>query len=143
MCHLRTIVLENALPQIHVVGENRLESTAQLAVRPFCEDDCKRIDETDFVNVQAIVARALVQALAYPYMQPALVQLLSQGSSSPSLYMIPAGRFVPYHTACTFAEVVRQVKPADSNSVCIGYRVAESNDADTAQTKNVICPGLH
>ena len=44
-----------------VVGENSLDSTAVLALAPK-----SKIVAPDFVNTQALSARVLVQALAYP-----------------------------------------------------------------------------
>ena len=51
------------LDAIHVVGENKLESSTKLALRPVAgEADNSLVDATDFVNVQAIIARACCQA---------------------------------------------------------------------------------
>lgn len=141
MCILRTIIDSRRLKRIHVVGENKLELSAQVAIRP--RDDHIGVDETDFVNVQAIIARALCQALAYPFMQPAVLQLLSTAQGSPSVYMSSAGVFVPYGREVTFAQVISLVKRAHPDNVCIGYRVAEtSTDSDVPIVKNVLCPGL-
>merc|ERR1712216_389575 len=47
--------------KLHIVGENNLDSTTLLAL---ASSDMKR--RPDFVNTQAIYARVMVQALAYP-----------------------------------------------------------------------------
>ena len=49
--------------KIHIVSENQEDETALLAVTP---QGAKSYDHPDFINTQAINARALVMALAYP-----------------------------------------------------------------------------
>ena len=79
-------------PPLHVVGENSLDATAVLALGP----TSKRCMVPDFVNTQAIYARALAQALAYPVMAPAISQLFMVEKDSPQLVLHPAGtEFLP------------------------------------------------
>jgi hypothetical protein len=134
MCTLRTICEDNKLPPVHVVGENRLESSAQLALRP---KKAETIDETDFVNVQAIIARATCQAMAFPFMQPAVVQLFSTDESSPSIHLSLASLFVPLHVPISFAELIDEVKKVCENAICIGYRQSIGQHIHTT-----LCPKL-
>merc|ERR1739845_134047 len=109
--------------------------SSQLALRP--RSDSTLIDETDFVNVQAIIARASCQALAYPFLQPALVQLFSSSDGSPGLYLCPAGMFLPFGEDISFADVIRQVKKGHKDDICIGYRALVGTKLQT-----VFCPKL-
>ena len=63
---------------LHVIGENALDASAALALTP-----ASRRNVPDFVNTQAINARALTQALAYPLMQAAIAQLFYNVPGSP------------------------------------------------------------
>ena len=47
---------------MHVVGENAVDQTSQLALGPHVT----KLSDADFVNTQAIIARTLVLNLAYP-----------------------------------------------------------------------------
>jgi len=124
MCILRTIVVQRGLKMIHVVGENKLESTSRLALRPLHASSATgKVDDSDFVNAQAISARALCQALAYPDMQPALLQLLCASPGSPSVHLCSAGMFLPYGVEICFADVIRRVKKGNPDDICIGHRV--------------------
>jgi len=62
---------------MHVIAENQQDQTSGLAVCPPTNDGASH--EPDFINTQAIIARSLVQNLAYPQMQAALSELLSHG----------------------------------------------------------------
>jgi hypothetical protein len=123
MCIMRTITDQNDLPPIHVIGENKLESTAALAIRPKC---AKRVvDETDFVNVQAIIARAMCQGLAYPFLQPPIDQLFSTEKKSPSIYLSPVEMFLPLGATVTFAAITAQVKRGGNQDMRRGDTVEE------------------
>lgn len=100
--------------QFHVVGENCLDSTAGLALQPIGSRCTK-----DFVNTQAIVARSLVLALAYPMLQPAVAQLCQVGPGLPDILVSEAGKQVIPLGEASFAQVTRTV--AAKNSVCVGY----------------------
>jgi len=100
--------------KFHVVGENCLDSTADLALQPI-GDRCSK----DFVNTQAINARALVLALAYPVIQPAVGQLCTVGPGLPDILVSEAGRQLIPFGEFSFADVAQAV--AEKNSVCVGY----------------------
>jgi len=73
--------------KLHIVSENQLDQTADVAVTPG-----GAFIEPDFVNTQAFTARCLVAALAYPRLQPALVELFADEDSSdgsPQFDLIP------------------------------------------------------
>lgn len=60
---------------MHVIGENSLDQTSKLALGP----RTTATSESDFVNVQAIIARSLVMNVAYPQMWDAVSELLGHG----------------------------------------------------------------
>lgn len=60
---------------MHIVGENSLDQTSKLALGP----RTTATSESDFVNVQAIIARSLVMNVAYPQMWDAVSELLGLG----------------------------------------------------------------
>jgi hypothetical protein len=134
MCTLRAVCEANHLPSIHVVGENKLESSAGLALRPKTDES---IDETDFVNVQAIIARALCQAMAFPFMQPAVVQLFDSVEKTPFIYIVPATLFVPVNYKISFSDLIEEIKEECNDHICIGYRKVEPD-----KVRQVLCPKL-
>merc|ERR1719281_571624 len=80
---------------LHIVGENALDATAVLAVAQKGSSGDALIP--DFVNTQAIYARALTQGVAYPFMQPAVAQLFHQTAGNPEIYLSPVGiELVPF-----------------------------------------------
>merc|ERR1712061_140489 len=60
-----------AIP-LHIVGENELDGTSSLASK---KEAGKEKFFPDFINTQAIYARVLCQAVAYPVMMSAIYQL--------------------------------------------------------------------
>ena len=73
--------------KLHIVSENQLDQTADVAVTPGGASV-----EPDFVNTQAFTARCMVAALAYPRLQPALAELFIDNDSSdgsPQFDLIP------------------------------------------------------
>jgi hypothetical protein len=100
--------------RFHVVGENCLDSTADLALPPIGARCSK-----DFVNTQAIIARFLVLSLAYPLMQPAVAQLASTLPGCPNIVVSEAGKQVVPFGDASFAQVTRAF--AEKNAVCVGY----------------------
>ena len=97
---------------LHAVGENCFDSTASLALTPYGKH------QADFVNTQAIYARALTLTLAFPLSQPAIAQLFHQQSDSPCLKLASAGNeVIPLGTA-TFAQVSRAVAKKYQGAVC-------------------------
>ena len=106
---------------LHAVGENCFDSTASLALTPYGKH------QADFVNTQAIYARALTLTLAFPLSQPAIAQLFYQQSDSPCLKLASAGNeVIPLGTA-TFAQVSRAVAKKYHGAVCIGYMTQEGD----------------
>jgi hypothetical protein len=106
---------------LHIVGENALDSTAVLANSMKLRDGV--IVAPDFVNTQAIYARALTQGLAYPYMQPAVAQLFHQHAQNPEIYLaqvgfehLPPGRW-------SFAEMALVVENDNAQDVLIGVLI--------------------
>merc|ERR1719201_3047130 len=98
MCSLKTLHKHqysdvDPLPPIHVVGENSVDATSALALAPTTEALLP-----DFVNIHAVYARALVQGIAYPFMQAAIAQLFTRRSnerlfeSSPRITLLPVGK---------------------------------------------------
>jgi hypothetical protein len=69
---------------IHVVAENQQDQTATLAVTPRNNGY-----DPDFVNTQAIIARTLVMNLAYPEIQDAMSELITNHSkNSPNFHIL-------------------------------------------------------
>ena len=105
---------------MHIVGENNEDMTALLALAP------KRLGsrirkEPDFVNSQAVSARALVQTLAYPMIQPAIKDLFDDAPSSADIVTVMASEYVPLDVVMKYGVVraaVLRAKPG--RSICIG-----------------------
>lgn len=116
MCLLRKVQAElGNQTNLRVVGENMQDSTSMLALPPPHES------MPDFINTQAINARALVQALAYPLMQPAIEQLFHVRAGLPRLGLARAGlEFISLGPA-TFAQVTRTVARQHRGAICLGY----------------------
>ena len=55
-------LLKDATAPVHIIGENQEDTTALLALAPH------KTHDPDFINTQAIVARALCQSIAFPKM---------------------------------------------------------------------------
>eukprot|EP00927_Polykrikos_kofoidii_P005443 TRINITY_DN12158_c0_g1_i2.p1 TRINITY_DN12158_c0_g1~~TRINITY_DN12158_c0_g1_i2.p1 ORF type:complete len:774 (+),score=81.57 TRINITY_DN12158_c0_g1_i2:50-2371(+) len=105
---------------LHVIGENQLDSTAALARAVSAKDSVK-----DMVNSQAMFARGLVQALAFPFSQPAIEQLFVDVPGNPALTLFRAGLgIVPLGTA-TFGDITRTVLEhvQMAGAVCLGVVV--------------------
>ena len=104
---------------MHIVGENNEDMTARLALAP------KRIGkirtEPDFVNSQAVSARALVQTLAYPLIQPAISDLFQESKNSAEIVTVPAQEYVPLDTPLLYGVVRAMVlQTRGERSICIG-----------------------
>lgn len=104
---------------MHIVGENNEDMTAQLALAP------KRIGkirtEPDFVNSQAVSARALVQTLAYPLIQPAISDLFQESKNSAEIVTVAAQEYVPLDTPLLYGVVRAMVlQTRGERSICIG-----------------------
>ena len=85
---------------LHIVGENALDVTSAISGTPDASKDIP-----DFVNVQAIIARVLSQALAYPYMQGSIAQLFNKQTGAPRVVLIHPGEDIVPETCMSFAEV--------------------------------------
>jgi hypothetical protein len=114
---------------LHVVGENAIDSTAALAVTPQSNRDIP-----DFVNTQAINARALAQALAYPFLQAAVAQLFHNVPGSPQLTLVYPGEELIPVGAATFADVKETVARAHPDDVVVGLL--------TEDGLMVLCPAM-
>eukprot|EP00927_Polykrikos_kofoidii_P021142 TRINITY_DN20116_c0_g1_i1.p1 TRINITY_DN20116_c0_g1~~TRINITY_DN20116_c0_g1_i1.p1 ORF type:complete len:1114 (-),score=160.35 TRINITY_DN20116_c0_g1_i1:65-3406(-) len=142
MLNVRHLQSSLGLPPMHVIGENNLDSTSWLSVipryfHPETEDsdemvspqlsDATLVDAAgsgpssmrhpDFVNVHAIYGRALAQALAYPGLQPALTQLLSNEQGRPRILIEDAALYIPVNSEATFGCMqlrVRRRYPCDT-----------------------------
>ena len=71
---------------MHIVSEIMQDQTASLALVPSASGS--GLDEPDFVNTQAIIARSLATNLAYPEIQGALSELLMSEHGSPEIEML-------------------------------------------------------
>jgi hypothetical protein len=104
---------------MHVVSENDQDMTARLALAP------KRFGpvrtEPDFVNSQAISARALVQALAFPIIQPAIKDLFVESDDSANINVINCSEYVPLDQKMKYGVIRASVLRAKGErSICIG-----------------------
>jgi hypothetical protein len=105
---------------MHVVGENAIDSSAALALTPMSMRNIP-----DFVNTQAINARALVQALAYPFMQAAIAQLFYNVPGAPQMCLVhPGSHLIPIGSA-SFAEVKETVARTYPDDVVVGLVTAD------------------
>jgi len=75
---------EDGEQTMHVIGENSVDQTSQLALGPHVTS----LSDADFVNTQAIIARTLVLNLAYPQIWDALSEMLSPRPNSPEIEIV-------------------------------------------------------
>jgi len=122
MLMMRYFVDKESLPHIHIIGENALDSTAALAIAPRKSGSLESV-KPDFVNVQAICARALCQGLAYPRMNRAIRRLFSQDPESPSIEFRSAMDYVPLDVSVQWVQVVKSVREGVDceHELCIGW----------------------
>ena len=110
---------------MHVVGENEEDMTARLAIGPPQKgvDDDSSYRDMDFVNTQAIYARVLTQALAYPLIVPAIRDLFSEERGSTDITLAMAKNYVPIGMAINIGVVKQLVLLAEGErSVFIGIQ---------------------
>ena len=109
---------------MHVVGENQEDMTARLALGPLQRGlDESSYREPDFVNTQAIYARVLTQALAYPLIVPAIRDLFGEEPGSPDIFLASASNYVPIGTEISIGVVKQLVLMAHGErSIFIGYQ---------------------
>jgi hypothetical protein len=112
---------------MHIVGENNEDMTARLALAP------KRIGkirtEPDFVNSQAVSARALVQTLAYPLIQPAIQDLFQESKNSAEIVTVAANEYLPLNTPLVYGVIralVLQTRGERSIAIGIMWRAGHS-----------------
>ena len=104
---------------MHVVGENQEDMTARLALGPLqrgqLESDYR---EPDFVNTQAIYARVLSQALAYPLIVPAIRDLFDETPGSTDITLAMAKNYVPLGIDIAMGVVKQLVLMAEGERSC-------------------------
>ncbi len=118
---------------MHIVGENTEDMTARLALAPPRRGQ-NRIHngerfieyEPDFVNQMAVVARALVQTLAYPLIDSARSELFDDDPDSAQLATVHASEYVPLNTKLSYGVVRAAVLRArGEHSICLGVLWAD------------------
>ena len=118
---------------MHIVGENTEDMTARLALAPPRRGQ-NRIHngerfieyEPDFVNQMAVVARALVQTLAYPLIDSARSELFDDDPDSAQLATVHASEYVPLNTKLVYGVVRAAVLRAQGeHSICLGVLWAD------------------
>jgi len=93
--HLLNKIWQKEGNGVHVVVENSLDQTAELALGPPGGDDKDNPGvAADFLNSQAIQARALVQALANPDIHSCVSELWDEQENNPSIAIMTAGEIL-------------------------------------------------
>jgi hypothetical protein len=127
---------------VHVVVENSLDQTAELALGPPGGDGHR---QPDFLNSQAMAARALCQALANPDIHSCISELWDEQESNPSIAIMEAGDILglkadsPGYSEKTLAFGVVQQLVASARhfdvgwkdkhlAICVGYIVEATAD---------------
>ena len=109
---------------MHIVGENSEDMTARLALAPrrAGDDGTKGIAHApDFVNSQAVTARALAQTLAYPLIQPAVQDLFSEEDDAANIVSVDASEYCPLNVKLKYGVVRALVlSGTGERSICIG-----------------------
>ena len=101
----------NMRNNIHVVGENQEDATSALALGPAeingeeAKASKSHFSDPDFINTQAIYARAMSQTLAYPIIRNAVSDLFDEHALSPSVDIMPAYAYVVVGEEFTFGVV--------------------------------------
>jgi len=131
MLMLRHFQEELGKPPMSVIGENALDATSLLALAP--QGQSGRSD-TDYINVQAIYARALCVSVAYPTMAPAIAQLFSKAPRMPNIVLDEAIDIVPSGRSVAFVEMQQRTKTIAPDDICIGFR--------TVYGSFILVPGL-
>jgi hypothetical protein len=123
------LVLRHALSKIpngpdkkdvHIVGENEIDLTAQLALAP--RKTKSAYDKpSDFVNTQAIQARVLVQTLAFPQLNASVSELFNGGGANVQIY--EADQFLPLGIEMSFGAVQQMMvlKEEYRTIICMGF----------------------
>ena len=125
---------------MHIVGENEEDLTAKLALAPRPTDGLAQnanqvVDyPPDFINTQAIYARALTQTLAYPQMAPAVIDLFTSSEGTTNVELVNVEAYLPleiFSPTCELGDgsglcdwgIVRNavLLAKGERSICIGY----------------------
>jgi len=137
---------------MHIVGENEEDLTAKLALAPHPVDSkvprkpTEALDHPpDFINTQAIYARALTQTLAYPLIAPAVADLFTTTEDATNVELVNVEAYVPleiFEPACELGDgsgtipwgIVRNcvLQAKGERSICIGY--------NTPEGEGLMCP---
>ena len=129
---------------MHVVGENEEDMTASLAIGPPQKgvDEYSSYRDMDFVNTQAIYARVLTQALAYPLIVPAIRDLFNEERGSTDITLAMAKNYVPIGVPINIGVVKQLVLLAEGErSIFIGIQYQDGKidlkfEHDTIYTFN-------
>ena len=134
----------NQRNNIHVVGENQEDATSELALGPAqliasaeATYGGSQYNEPDFINTQAVYARAMVQTLAYPKIRTAIEDLFDEDLFAPSIQIMHAYAYVP----TTGAEEVSFGVVSASCHHDPGFRTIAIGFIDSADNNKVhMCP---
>jgi hypothetical protein len=118
---------------MHIIGENTEDMTARLALAPprhgqnMIHNGERFIEyEPDFVNQVAVIARALVQTLAYPLIDSARSELFDDDPDSAQLVTVHTSEYVPVDTNLRYGLVRAAVLRAKGeHSICLGVLWAD------------------
>lgn len=116
---------------LHVIGENNVDETSMLALGPRTKGMTSK--PPDFINTQAIYARALTLTLAYPAIYPAIAELFDDVGAS--VRLVRAARYLPLGVALKWnvvqARVVAGPKGHEdaltTRRICIAILTADNN----------------
>ena len=132
MLLLRKLCKEKLITEnvpMHVVGENEEDMTASIAIGPLQKGEGGQhipgtsYKKPDFVNTQAIYARVLMQALAYPLIAPAIRELFDESPGSTDVTLALAKNYVPLGVDITMGVVKQLVLLAEGeSSIFIGIQ---------------------
>jgi hypothetical protein len=138
LCNIKGAKLNDFTP-MHIVGENQQDLTAKLALAPrvatIVNPDGQEGDvqqAPDFINTQAIYARAITQTMAYPLIAPAVADLFADVDGTAKIEIVRAGAYVPMEIFAQRPEgipygMIRAavLQATGERSICIGYMLAK------------------
>jgi hypothetical protein len=119
--HTLSKIASSDRTELHIVGENEFDMTAQLALAPR-KSKGQTDRPSDFVNAQAIQARVLVQTLAFPQLNVAVSELFKSHDGFASVQIYEADQFLPLGTDISFGAVqqIMAMKEDKRTIICIG-----------------------
>lgn len=116
---------QGCMKPTHIVAENQIDQTALLALTPGESTEMMQKGKfqylPDFINTQAIIARAIAQALAFPKPFQAITELFDDTPGAATLMLKDAGIRVPLGEEMTFGAAQMLSRGADERDVLIGY----------------------